>query len=84
MWVNAKFEVDCVYPDDYGAAKSATRQLIELGHRRIAFVHFINPLFGATFEESRPRFHYSVEDRAFGYRDAMREAGLSPRVAHLA
>lgn len=82
VWVNAKLDEDCVYPDDYGAAKSVTRQLIQLGHRRIAFLHLINPLFGATFEESRPRFHYSVEDRARGYREALQQSGLSPRVTY--
>jgi LacI family transcriptional regulator len=82
VWVNAKLEEDCVHPDDYDAARTATRQLIEIGHRRIAFLHLINPIFNATFEQSRPKFHYSVADRADGYVQAMRGAGLTPRVAH--
>jgi LacI family transcriptional regulator len=83
VWLNAKLPSNCVYPDDFGAARDATKRLLSLGHRRIAMVHFISPTFYAIpFEQARPRFHYSVADRAAGFKEAMREAGLSPRFAH--
>ena len=83
VWVNAKLPGDCVYPDDAGAARAATEQLIGLGHRRITFLHLIAPLFGCgSFAQAKPRFHYSVTGRADGYVQAMRAAGLEPRVAH--
>jgi LacI family transcriptional regulator len=84
VWLNAKLTEDCVYPDDLGAAERATAELIARGHRRIALVHLIAPeIFrGTSFEQTRPRFHYSVADRAEGYTRALRTAGLSPRIAH--
>jgi LacI family transcriptional regulator len=80
VWLNAKLAEDCVYPDDLGAAHSATKRLIELGHRRIAFLHFIAPnVFPEPFEQAKPKFHYSVADRESGYLSALREAGLKPQ-----
>src|SRR4051812_13039083 len=80
VWLNAKLAEDCVYPDDLGAAHAATKRLIELGHRRIAFVHFVAPnVFPEPFEHARPKFHYSVADREAGYVSALREAGLKPQ-----
>src|SRR5205823_14250247 len=77
VWLNAKLAEDCVYPDDLGAAHAATKRLIELGHRRIAFVHFVTRyVFSEPFEQARPKFHYSVADREAGYLSALREAGL--------
>jgi LacI family transcriptional regulator len=81
VWLNAKLEADCVYPDDYGAAKSATQHLLSLGHRRIALVHTIAPFeLYPTFEASWASRHYSVTDRAAGYTDALADAGLKPRI----
>jgi LacI family transcriptional regulator, galactose operon repressor len=79
IWINRKREHDCVRPDDEGGARKATRRLIEAGHRDIALclarssgaVHRIEP-------------HYSLGDREAGYRNAMREAGLRPRVIDIA
>jgi len=84
VWMNAKLRSDCVHPDDAGASEAATRELIALGHHRIAFVHLIEPgvFEGLPFEQARPRFHYSAGDRAEGYVRAMLAAGLSPRVAY--
>jgi DNA-binding LacI/PurR family transcriptional regulator len=84
VWVNAKLGEDCVYPDDIGAAESATARLISMGHRRIALLHLISPkVFGSySFDQVRPRLHFSVGDRAEGYVRAMRAAGLPARVAH--
>jgi LacI family transcriptional regulator len=84
VWLNAKLPEDCVYPDDFAAARDATAKLIALGHRRIAYVQFIGPwIDGATFEQTLARMHYSVADRRDGYLAAMREAGLGPQLAHL-
>ena len=83
VWVNAKLGEDCVYPDDYNAARSATIEFIKRGHRRLAFLHMISPyLFPSDFEASRPRWHYSAADRAAGYFDALRESGLPARVTY--
>ena len=69
VWLNCKRATDCVYPDDEGAAFAATRRLIELGHRDVAFAGFY---VGVQ--------HYSFADRRAGYERAMRSAGLSPRL----
>lgn len=57
-------DVDYVGPDNRLAGRMATRHLIELGHRRIAFVGGESP--------SPARI-----DRMAGYRDALQRAGLS-------
>jgi LacI family transcriptional regulator len=81
VWLNAKLDADCVYPDDFNASKRATEELITLGHKRIALVHLISRGgWQGEFDENRARFHYSAFDRAHGYATAMRAAGLSPRV----
>jgi LacI family transcriptional regulator len=83
VWLNAKLKEDCVYPDDFGAARSVTQHLIGLGHRRIAFLHFISPaIFEVPFEQARAKVHYSDWDRADGYATAMRQVGLPARVVN--
>lgn len=67
VWLNVKLPHDCVHPDDFATAQEATRQLLRLGHRRIAF---------ASWWELG---HYSYADRYDGYCAAMAEAGLQPR-----
>lgn len=66
VWINVKRDVDAVYPDDHVGGLVATRRLLELGHRRIAFVNTMSEL------------HYSARDRRAGYEAAMRGAGLPP------
>jgi LacI family transcriptional regulator len=73
IWMNAKRARDCVYPDDVGAGRLATEHLLALGHRRIAYVDYCH----AT---TQPDQHYSAWDRQDGYEQAMRAAGLTPRV----
>lgn len=83
VWLNAKLTEDCVYPDDRAAAAAATELLLNLGHRRIALLHFISPnVFVGSFEQVKSRFHYSVLDRAEGYAAAMRAAGCSPLITY--
>jgi LacI family transcriptional regulator len=58
----------CVLVDDAGAAREATRHLLERGHRRIGF------LAGSLAS-------HSSQERRAGYKDALREAGLAPEPA---
>ncbi|NTS31133.1 LacI family DNA-binding transcriptional regulator [Phyllobacterium sp. BT25] len=57
-------KVSTLLSDNYGGAKSAVRHLINLGHRRIAFMGG----FADTAVSS---------DRVRGYRDALMEAGIA-------
>ena len=75
VWLNHKRHCNAVYPDDVAAARKVTAQLLALGHRRIAFVRL------ARENETNPHAeHDSVADRAAGYEEAMRQAGLQPDV----
>jgi DNA-binding LacI/PurR family transcriptional regulator len=56
-----------VYIDDVEAALRGTRHLINLGHRRIAFVRTEDP----------SGFCWSSRERLVGYRRALRSAGLA-------
>lgn len=73
IWMNARRNRDCVFPDDEGAGRLATEHLIRLGHRRIAYVDYCH----AT---TQPDQHYSAWDRQGGYEQAMRAAKLAPWV----
>ncbi len=55
-----------VYVDDADGACKATRHLLNLGHRRIAFA----PTVGAS------GFCFSSRERLLGYRQALAEAGI--------
>lgn len=59
----------CVDVDNAGGACLATRHLLALGRRRVAML-------------AGPESYPSVHDRVEGYRRAMEEAGLEPRVQH--
>ena len=56
--------IDWVVPDETGGAYTATRHLIEAGHRRIAFLTIESPVFVAR------------ELRLSGYTRALTEAGI--------
>ena len=68
VWVNRKVKTACAHPDDRAAGHAATRALLALGHRRIAYL------------SSHPTAHYSDHDRSAGYAAAMRSAGLGRQV----
>jgi LacI family transcriptional regulator len=68
IWLNHKEEFDCVHPDDEAAGHEATRHLLQLGHRRVAYTHALNSE------------HYSARDRRAGYERAMQEAGFEPQI----
>jgi len=57
-------ETDCVCSDNLAAGRQATKHLLALGHRRIAFVSHVH--VGTS----------SVEERLQGYEAALRDAGI--------
>jgi|GEM_PF-3641184 len=65
--VEAEGDFDRVYQDNIGGTAQITKQLIELGHRRIGLV---------AHTWRRPPF----VDRATGYQQAMYEAQLEPSI----
>ncbi|MEX2380885.1 MAG: LacI family DNA-binding transcriptional regulator [Opitutales bacterium] len=73
IWLNSRQSKDAVHPDDEPASRDATRHLLKLGHRRIAFVED---------DQVTPEtpMHYSLADRRQGYLAAMAKAGLPPRL----
>ncbi len=74
VWLNANEPFDCVHSDDDFAGYFACLELLNAGHRNIAWAHY-----GMGTKEKRLAVHYSVIDRYAGYSRAMREAGLKPR-----
>jgi LacI family transcriptional regulator len=66
VWINSDADHDCVRPDDLAGGRLATTHLLELGHRRIAYLRF------------GPEEHFSTIDRRRGYEAAMHAAGLTP------
>jgi LacI family transcriptional regulator len=77
VWINHKQPRDSAYLDDLGAARRLTQHLLEIGHRRIAYVDCVHNL-------DDPTEHYSAFDRRGGYVKAMEEAGRTPRLIHAA
>ncbi|RJK92950.1 LacI family DNA-binding transcriptional regulator [Vallicoccus soli] len=65
--VGGQSEFPGVRIDDHGAAVTAVRHLVGLGHRRIAFV---------GVERGEEGLHTTPRDRLAGYRWALEEAGL--------
>jgi LacI family transcriptional regulator len=59
----------CAVTDDEAGAFTATRRLIELGHRRVAM-----------YLHESIRKHFSVDDRHAGYEKAMKQAGLQDAI----
>ena len=72
IWLNAREEADCVYPDELEASARLTRMLIERGHRRIAFAYS-----RVSWPDAVVDAHFSWADRYAGYAGAMAEAGLA-------
>lgn len=70
--INLKSSTDFgrVTPDDFEGGRMATHHLIDLGHRRIAFIHSSHVDID----------HFSLVDRESGYASAMREAGLGENI----
>ncbi len=74
IWLGATRAHDCVYPDDEGAAAEQVNRLIALGHRKIAFVDLSGSM------ELAPDARPATVQRRRGYEQAMRAAGLQPRL----
>ena len=78
IWFNTLRDYDCVRPDDYNAGQLAARHLLELGHRRIAYMDFSHyerdfPDFGA-----RSGQHYSTFHRYRALCEQMKPFGATP------
>lgn len=73
IFLNARQEFDCIYPDDLMGGRLAVEFLLGMGHERIAYVE----------SESRYIPHYSERDRRAGCEGAMQSAGKAPRVHRL-
>ncbi len=76
VWINSKQRDACVYAADLDAGRSATEQLLRMGHRRIAYVDYSH----GQLDLAEPGVHYSAADRAAGYEQAMIGAGLPPQL----
>jgi LacI family transcriptional regulator len=74
IWLNNLREADCVYVDDQTIAEAWTRELIAMGHRRLDYAD-VN-----VSVEEMSQVHRSRIQREAGYRRAMQDAGLEPRV----
>jgi len=72
IWMNSKHAADCVFPADREGAQEAVDLLVKLGHRRIAYQHYL--------AGGGSPVHYSIADRLSGYQRAMRRAGLKPEI----
>lgn len=76
VWINAKFEQCCVYPDEEQAGFAAAEYLLKMGHRRIAFLCSGWPDPQGVMKANLD--HFSVIDRQAGYSRAMKNADLQP------
>jgi LacI family transcriptional regulator len=69
--------VDAVLSDNFGGGRAAVAQLVEHGHRQVAFI-------GGPVRVSPPAASYrsdtvwSIEQRRLGYWTGLREAGIDP------
>lgn len=73
VWINTRRPFDAVYPQNEAAAEAITRRLIQMGHRRIAFLDL------CIADRDVAGYHPSNHDRQAGYERAMRSAGLQPQ-----
>ncbi len=65
-----KTPIDCVLCDNVGGTYQVTRHLLEHGHQRFVFL-------------SGPADWLSSRERAEGYRRALHEAGIEPRIVYM-
>lgn len=77
VWINTNEPADCIFPDDFNGAVLATEHLLNLGHRRIAFVRSILP------EPDETKWHYSSRLRRAGYEHAMKSARLGSQILEI-
>ncbi len=77
IWINVKLDSDCVFADDFTAARTLTETLLAQGRRKIAFVDYSHRRETESLDKP---LHYSATDRLAGYEAAMASAGLTPRL----
>jgi len=70
VWINTLRDTDAVYPRSFEAARTMTQRLLELGHRRIAYLDL------CAGREDVNTAHFSARHRLAGYSSAMSSAGL--------
>ncbi len=75
IWLNSRRPHNSVAFAERAAARTLTKHLLELGHRRIAYLDG-----GWHISQQAHFFHYSREERLDGYRDSMRKAGLAEEI----
>lgn len=68
-WINSQQPFNCIYPDDLSASIEATGRLLDLGHRRIAYLDYTSSAF-------QPIAHYSFAQRWEGHRQTLEALGL--------
>jgi DNA-binding LacI/PurR family transcriptional regulator len=73
IFLNARQDFDCIYPDDLMGGGLAAEFLLRLGHERIAYVE----------TEMRCNPHFSERDRRSGYERTMASAGKASLVHQL-
>lgn len=73
VWINADHDANAVRPDDRAAGALAVEHLIQLGHRRIAYVDLV-------YAQGEKPDHYSATERCAGFETALRKAGVKPLV----
>lgn len=74
VWINSAQQHDCVHPDDFQAGQLAAKRLIDTGCQKLAYADFTRG------PEDSNEAHYSEWERQHGFVDAVRRAGLEPRV----
>jgi len=72
IWMYSKRPSDCVFNDNISGARQATEHLINLGHKRIAYIDY------SYGQRRRVDPEYAVKDRHESYLATMNEAGLEP------
>lgn len=75
VWMNCKLSSDCVYPDDRGAARQITQEMLARGHRRIAYMDNHHAKLAKDVDR-----HYSEFDRLAGYSESISSAGMPPQI----
>lgn len=74
VWIGSRHKNNCVVHDDYKSAQEITHRLIAVGHTHIVYVDYLSA------KSESERWHFSTSDRMEGYRSAMTESGLTPRI----
>ena len=77
IWLERRHEQDSVSHDHAAASALLTRKLLDLRHRRVALVDYYEPIHYGQVPHLDPAIQ---AERRGGYVEAMRAAGLTPRV----